>query len=64
MESMNYSNARAVLSQILDKVSAGQAIEITKKGEAKAVIISKLAYEKYKKMEFAYAKQIHDESIK
>lgn len=63
MESMNYSNARAVLSQILDKVNEGQAVEITKKGEAKAVIISKLAYEKYKKMEFA-VKQMYDESIK
>lgn len=36
---MNYSNARAVLSQILDKVNFGQAIEITKKGEAQAVIM-------------------------
>lgn len=61
---MNYSNARAVLSQILDKVNAGQAIEITKKGEAQAVIISKRAYEKYKQMEFAYEKTIHEEVIK
>jgi len=53
MDSMNYSNARAQLSMLMDKAIGGQPVEITRRGRGSAVIISKESYEAYKKAEFA-----------
>jgi antitoxin Phd len=52
MDSMNYSNARAQLSMLMDKAIGGQPVEITRRGRGSAVIISKESYEAYKKAEF------------
>ena len=52
MESFNCSNAKAVLSMIMDKAVAGDPVEITRKGRESAVMISKASYEAYKKAEF------------
>lgn len=52
MESMNYSNARAQLSMLMEKAIGGQPVEITRRGKGSAVIISKDSYEAYKKAEF------------
>lgn len=52
MESMNYSNARAQLSILLDKVNGGNPVEITQRGKNAAVIISKFSYEAYQKALF------------
>lgn len=52
MESFNCSNAKAVLSMIMDKALAGYPVEITRKGRESAVMISKASYEAYKKAEF------------
>lgn len=52
MESMNYSNARAQLTMLMDKVVAGQSVEITRKSKASVVMISKATYEAYKRAEF------------
>ena len=51
MESFNCSNAKALLSMIIDKAVAGDPVEITRKGRESAVIISKASYEAYKKAE-------------
>lgn len=48
MQSINYSNARAQLSMLLDQANRGNAVEITRRGKDGAVIISKSAYERYK----------------
>ncbi|HCA5035446.1 TPA: type II toxin-antitoxin system Phd/YefM family antitoxin [Acinetobacter baumannii] len=52
MESINYSNARAQLSRLMDKVIYGQPVEITRKNSESVMLISKSAYEAYKKAEF------------
>lgn len=52
MESFNCSNAKAVLSMIMDKAISGNPVEITRKGRESAVIISKASYDAYKKAEF------------
>ncbi|MDC4267546.1 type II toxin-antitoxin system Phd/YefM family antitoxin [Acinetobacter baumannii] len=52
MDSMNYSNARAQLSMLMDKAIGGQPVEITRRGRGSAVIISKESYEAYKRAEF------------
>ena len=52
MESFNCSNAKAVLSMIMDKAVSGNPVEITRKGRESAVMISKASYEAYKKAEF------------
>ena len=52
MDSMNYSNARAQLSMLMDNAIGGRPIEITRKGRGSAVLISKESYEAYKKAEF------------
>lgn len=49
MESVNYSNARAQLSMLLDKANSGNPVEITRRGKGTAVIISKSSYEAYQK---------------
>ena len=49
MESINYSNARAQLSMLMDKAIGGHPVEITRRGRGAAVIISKSSYEAYKK---------------
>lgn len=51
MESFNCSNAKVLLSMIMDKAVAGDPVEITRKGRESAVIISKASYEAYKKAE-------------
>ena len=59
MNRWNYSNARAQLSMLMDQATAGQPVEITRRGRESTVIISKSSYEAYKKAEFdvAYLKQ-------
>ena len=52
MDQINYSNARAQLSMLMDKAIGGQPVEITRRGRESAVIISKDSYEAYKKAEF------------
>jgi len=52
MDRFNYSNARAQLSMLMDIAAGGQAVEITRRGREPAVIISKAAYEAYKKVQF------------
>jgi antitoxin Phd len=52
MESVNYSNARAQLSMLLDKANGGNPVEITRRGKGTAVIISKSSYEAYQKAIF------------
>ncbi|MGE8643598.1 type II toxin-antitoxin system Phd/YefM family antitoxin [Acinetobacter vivianii] len=52
MDRFNYSNARAQLSMLMDIAAGGQAVEITRQGREPAVIISKAAYEAYKKAQF------------
>ncbi|MDN8272004.1 type II toxin-antitoxin system Phd/YefM family antitoxin [Acinetobacter sp. ABJ_C1_1] len=52
MEKLNYTNAKAQLSQVMDSALSGHPIEITRKGRASVVVISKSSYEKYKKEEF------------
>ncbi|ENX22554.1 hypothetical protein F892_01796 [Acinetobacter vivianii] len=52
MDRFNYSNARAQLSMLMDIAAGGQAVEITRRGREPAVIISKAAYEAYKKAQF------------
>lgn len=64
MESFNYSNAKAVLSMIMDKALAGYPVEITRKGRESAVMISKASYEAYKKAEFdAKFPQAHEPTL-
>lgn len=52
MESCNYSNARAQLSLLMDKVVSDYPTEITRRGKESAVIINKASYEDFKKAEF------------
>lgn len=52
MESFNCSNAKAMLSMLMDKAASGQPVEITRKGRHSAVLISKDSYEAYKRAEF------------
>ncbi|MEN8550545.1 type II toxin-antitoxin system prevent-host-death family antitoxin [Acinetobacter soli] len=52
MDSYNYSNAKAMLSMLLDQALSGQPVEITRKGRQSAVLVSKASYEAYKKAEF------------
>ncbi|TCB81574.1 type II toxin-antitoxin system prevent-host-death family antitoxin [Acinetobacter sp. ANC 4173] len=64
MESFNCSNAKAVLSMIMDKAVAGDPVEITRKGRESAVMISKASYDAYKKAEFeAKFPTTHQESL-
>ena len=64
MDSFNCSNAKAVLSMIMDKALAGYPVEITRKGRESAVMISKASYEAYKKAEFdAKFPQAHEPSL-
>lgn len=53
MDCYNYSNARAQLSMLMDKVVGGHPVEITRKGRESVVVISKASYEAYKKAEFS-----------
>ncbi|KQQ69441.1 type II toxin-antitoxin system Phd/YefM family antitoxin [Acinetobacter sp. Leaf130] len=52
MESMNYANAKAQLSRLMDQALYGQPVEITRKNREPVIIISKAAYEAYKKADF------------
>lgn len=52
MESVNYSNARAQLSRLMDQAIYGQPVEITRKNSESVMLISKSSYEAYKKAEF------------
>ncbi|WP_407501634.1 type II toxin-antitoxin system Phd/YefM family antitoxin [Acinetobacter baumannii] len=52
MESMNYANAKAQLSRLMDQALYGQPVEITRKNREPVVIISKASYEAYKKADF------------
>ena len=52
MDRINYSNARAQLSMLMDKAIGGEPVEITRRGKESVVIISKNAYATYKKAEF------------
>ncbi|MDH2595922.1 MULTISPECIES: type II toxin-antitoxin system Phd/YefM family antitoxin [Acinetobacter calcoaceticus/baumannii complex] len=52
MESVNYSNARAQLSRLMDQAIYGQPVEITRKNSESVILISKASYEAYKKAEF------------
>lgn len=52
MESMNYANAKAQLSRLMDQALYGQPVEITRKNRESVVIISKASYEAYKKSDF------------
>ncbi|MFH3981527.1 type II toxin-antitoxin system Phd/YefM family antitoxin [Acinetobacter sp. ZOR0008] len=52
MESVNYTNAKARLSKLMDDANYGKPVEITRKGRQSAVLISKSSYEAYKKAEF------------
>ncbi|EMC7497473.1 type II toxin-antitoxin system Phd/YefM family antitoxin, partial [Acinetobacter baumannii] len=45
MESMNYANAKAQLSRLMDQALYGQPVEITRKNREPVVIISKASYE-------------------
>lgn len=65
MDSYNYANARAQLSMLLEKAISGQPVEITRKGKASAVMISKSSYDAYKKAEFEakFPHYIPDDSI-
>lgn len=47
MESMNYANAKAQLSRLMDQALYGQPVEITRKNREPVVIISKASYEAY-----------------
>ena len=52
MESVNYTNARAQLSRLMDQATLGQPVQITRKDREPVVIISKASYEAYKRAEF------------
>lgn len=52
MEQVNHTNAKALLSQVMDRALSGYPVEITRKGRASVVVMSKSAYERYKKAEF------------
>lgn len=52
MEQLNHTNAKALLSQVMDRALSGYPVEITRKGRASVVVMSKSAYERYKKAEF------------
>jgi antitoxin Phd len=52
MEKVNYTNARAQLSRLMDQVLHGFPVEITRKDREPVIIISKTSYEAYKKAEF------------
>ncbi|MGE8644903.1 type II toxin-antitoxin system Phd/YefM family antitoxin [Acinetobacter vivianii] len=52
MESMNYANAKAQLSRLMDQALNGQPVEITRKDREPVVLLSKAAYEAYKKADF------------
>ncbi len=52
MEILNYTIARARLSNIMDKASLGYPVEINRRGKESAVLISKTSYEKLKKLEY------------
>lgn len=52
MESVNYTNARAQLSRLMDRATLGQPVEITRKDRESVVMISKSSYEAYKRAEF------------
>ncbi|KMV12640.1 prevent-host-death family protein [Acinetobacter baumannii] len=49
---MNYANAKAQLSRLMDQALYGQPVEITRKNREPVVIISKASYEAYKKADF------------
>lgn len=52
MESINYSNAKARLSRLMDQAIYGQPVEITRKNSESVMLISKSSYETYKKAVF------------
>lgn len=52
MEQLNYSNARAVFSQVMERALSGYPVEITRRGRESVVVISKAAYERYRKADF------------
>lgn len=52
MERVNYSNARAQLSRLMDQAIYGQPVEITRRNSESVMLISKSSYEAYKKAEY------------
>ena len=52
MEQLNYSIARAVFSQVMERVLSGYPVEITRRGRESVVVISKATYDRYRKVDF------------
>lgn len=52
MEQLNYTNAKALFSKVMESALYGSPVEITRKGKESVVVISKSTYERYKKAEY------------
>jgi antitoxin Phd len=63
MNSYTYSAAREHLAEILESVTSGEPVEITRRNGASAIVVSKTEFEAYRKAtldaEFAEIMQTH-----
>lgn len=59
MERINLADAKARLSEILDRVEAGESVEITRRGKTAARLLPPVAAKEWKPVDLAMLKKLH-----